>query len=753
MMTPFLSPGVDYCALRGDPVSSRLEPVAESVFMLPDLSLLPLPLATFDGRMSSAQRDRPSDDDLLAAARARFTGAVGGNTDGAAAKALLALALAYASAGRYAEGIAQCTLAAELASDAVDGVRDGAAENVLALQASCLHACLLAEAERFEEAIDLFAVLLASLPPRAQGGRSDADASFPTRADRDAPDGGDDVRTSADAGIPEAGHFDATLWRLEAAVGAALCQATLGRGTEAKATLERVLPHLQTWIAAAQGGANEADARHLMVRFGYAQVRSLLSLHQPVEALAALAQIAAMGAGNAEQMALLQAVAYLSLGRPMQAVAPLEAVFALHPDDPSALVLYGQTMAALGEYAFAVDRFEAALRVKPRFAPAYRYMASALAMQKNDAAALVCLRAARDIRPDFPEVWLDEAGVRLRCGQLRRGFAAYEWRDGARLAARRSDRYWNGDDSLAGRSLLVVAEQGLGDAIHFMRYIPLVKALAREVVVEVQVPLWRLAAARAEAWGVRVIPRGTPLPECDRFTLLMSLPYALQTTLSTIPSGVPYLFAAPALALPRLAPVAEGGAVEGAPFPCTWRVDGEPRTHIAVEQGAAGNARVPLRVGLVVSGNPEYRNDALRSMPLSMCAPMLALDGIEYIMLQPTLRDADRQWIADRKVDGGAANWHAGLLDMPQGDFADTAAIVETLDLVISVDTAIAHLSGALGKPVWLMLPYVADWRWLSDRSDSPWYPSARLFRQHALQDWPSVIADLVDALLRRTAA
>lgn len=729
--------------------------------MLPDLSVLPLPLLTSEWRATPTAADAPHVVDPLSAARGCLVSALAdvsadrgtnpridgiddiqgpGRARYRVADALLCLALSYGAAGAFADGMAYCGLAAALMRDAAaagagsaggmhpDGLSgaasaDDAGYETVAKRADCLRACLMAEAERFEEAIDLFANVMTPSSDAVE------------RADR-----GEGV--------------EALRWRVEAGIGAALCLATLGRGLEARRTLDAVMSSLQDWVATAQDHAVASDARRAMVRFAFAQVRALLALHQPMDALGALAQVDAMGAAEDPQTALLRAAAYLSLGRPMQAVAPLDAVLAVRADDPAALVLYGQAMAGLGEYAFAVDRFDAALRAMPRFAPAYRYMASALAMQKSDDAALACLRAARDIRPDFPEVWLDEAGIRLRRGELRRGFAAYEQRDGARLAARRSDQYWNGDDTLAGRSLLVVAEQGLGDTVQFLRYIPLVRALAREVVVEVQPPLWRLAAERAQAWGVRVIPRGSPLPACDRFTMLMSLPYALQTTMATIPAGAPYLFAAPALrlALPDQALDIDAARDDGIEHDSATRSrhgDAVPRGSSA---GLDTGQTAPLRIGLVVSGNPAYRNDALRSMPLSACAPLFELADVECVMLQPTLRDADHQWIDAQRAAGKAPNWRPGLIDMAQGDFADTAGVIESLDIVISVDTAIAHLSGALGKPVWIMLPYVADWRWLSDRSDSPWYPSARLFRQQAMQDWTTVISEIGAALAQRVA-
>jgi len=222
------------------------------------------------------------------------------------------------------------------------------------------------------------------------------------------------------------------------------------------------------------------------------------------------------------------------------------------------------------------------------------------------------------------------------------------------------------------------------------------------VICEVQAKLQPLLS---QLEGVEVIASGQPLPTFDLHCPLMSLPLALRTSLETIPAAVPYLAASP-----------ERQRI--------WR-DRLPRGG--------------LRVGLVWSGSPDHQNDANRSMPLARLAPILAGSPVRFVSLQRELRDGDAELM--RELPNLV---HAGC-DL--ADFADTAAVISLLDVVISVDTAVAHLAGALGKPVLILLPHAADFRWMRGRDDSPWYPSAKLLRQGAFGNWDSVIARLSDAL------
>ncbi|HWE79274.1 MAG TPA: hypothetical protein VG270_12210, partial [Pseudolabrys sp.] len=284
------------------------------------------------------------------------------------------------------------------------------------------------------------------------------------------------------------------------------------------------------------------------------------------------------------------------------------------------------------------------------------------------------------------------------------GFANYEWRwRGATELTSRGfvQPQWRGED-IAGGTIFLHAEQGYGDSIQMLRYLPLVKACGARVVLEMPNSLMPLLGPHAG--NVVVLNRGTPLPPFDLHCPLMSLPLAFGTTLDTVPAEAPYLFA----------PVR-----------------------------ASVRARLPqegLRVGLAWSGKPSHKNDHNRSIALERLAPLISLPGTSFVSLQREYRDADLRALADLPI---------ARLDDVIRDFADTAAAIDGLDLVIAVDTAVAHLAGSLGKPLWLLLSHIQDWRWLCEREDSPWYPTARLFRQGPDGAWDPVIARATDELTR----
>jgi hypothetical protein len=263
---------------------------------------------------------------------------------------------------------------------------------------------------------------------------------------------------------------------------------------------------------------------------------------------------------------------------------------------------------------------------------------------------------------------------------------------------------WSGED-IGGRRLLLHAEQGFGDTIQFARYAPLAAARGADITLAVQPPLVPLLTGLP---GVAVIADRDPLPPFDRHCALLSLPRVFATTLDTIPGGVPYI-AAPA------------------------------------DRVAAWTPRLPrdgVRIGLAWSGHPANTKDHERSIPFAQLAPLLAVTGTRFVSLQKDVRAAD----AD-------AFQQCSILDLGPDlrDFADTAAVIARLDLVITVDTAVAHLAGAMGKPVWVLLPRTPDFRWLIDRDTSPWYPSARLFRKAGADGWGAVIARVAAALATRT--
>jgi Glycosyltransferase family 9 (heptosyltransferase) len=299
--------------------------------------------------------------------------------------------------------------------------------------------------------------------------------------------------------------------------------------------------------------------------------------------------------------------------------------------------------------------------------------------------------------------------TRLGLGDFDTGWKAYEWRwrTGAFAGQRRQLQapLWHGDTPVSGKTILLHAEQGLGDTIQFIRYVPLLAGRGAKVVCEVQPQLLPLLAQLQNAQDVTIIAKGEPLPAFDLHCPLLSLPLAFGTQPETIPAAVPYL-AAPEQRLAE------------------WR------------------DRLPPggpRAGFVWSGQPSHKNDANRSIPLARLAALFDDPRLRCFSLQSGLRDADSEALR------GLPNLvHLGG---EFRDFADTAAVIALLDVVVSVDTAVAHLAGAMGKPVVILVPHAADFRWLRGRDDSPWYPTAKLFRQPAFGDWDSVIVRLRDEL------
>jgi hypothetical protein len=273
---------------------------------------------------------------------------------------------------------------------------------------------------------------------------------------------------------------------------------------------------------------------------------------------------------------------------------------------------------------------------------------------------------------------------------------------------RHADRpLWIGAEPVAGKTVLLHAEQGFGDTLQFCRYASLVAARGATVVLEVPGGLKTVLTSLS---GItQIVTEGDSQPPFDLQCPLMSLPLAFGTDLKTIPAVTPYLHA-------------DAGRRRA------WqaRLDGV---------GLPGR----LRVGLAWSGNPKHKNDENRSISLATLAPLYGLDAT-FVSLQPEVRERDSATLAQ-----------SGILDFRHDlvDFAETAALIDTLDLVISVDTSAVHLAGALGRPLWILLPRVPDWRWMLEREDSPWYPDARLFRQDRPGDWPAVIERITHAFRR----
>ncbi|WP_071516865.1 tetratricopeptide repeat protein [Geitlerinema sp. PCC 9228] len=381
------------------------------------------------------------------------------------------------------------------------------------------------------------------------------------------------------------------------------------------------------------------------------------------------------------------------------------------PEAPEIHNNIGNTLQTQGQLAEAIAAYQKALQHNPQYEDAWVNLGNTYKQQQNLAAATESYTAALQTNPHHPRAHMGLAAIALLQGNWLEGFAEYEWR--AQLPShpldhRATDKkntnaaLWDGSP-LAGRTLFVYPEQGWGDTIQFVRYLPILARQGAELIFECPDPLRRLFSCLQPY--VTLISPQEDLPAFDLYVPLMGLPHRLGTTLETVPNSVPYLEA----------PTWQGDAV----FPSDR-----------------------LKVGVVWAGNPENPMERRRSVPWEDFRALASIPGVVLYSLQTGVA---AQQVADvpETIDLGSQF----------ADFADTAAAIAQLDLVISIDTAVAHLAGALGQPVWLLLPFAADWRWLLHRRDSPWYPTMRLFRQPQPGDWASVWQQVTDQLAQMQAA
>ena len=380
---------------------------------------------------------------------------------------------------------------------------------------------------------------------------------------------------------------------------------------------------------------------------------------------------------------------------------------ALDPRHVDVLCNRGAALRNLGRYQEALVDYESALAVNPGHGAAHNNRGVALAALNRYAEAQEAYERALAINARDDRARFNRGLARLVRGDLAAGLADFEarWTGSDTQAGHRpmGTPQWTGREPIEGKTVLLHAEQGLGDSIQFARFVPRVAQRGATVILETHGSLGPLLEQMP---GVsRVIARGDPIPPHDFHCPLMSLALAFGTTLATIPSEVPYLRA-------------PTGHVE------RWRARLGPRAR--------------ARVGLAWSGSTTLRNDRNRSIPLAELARLRALP-FDFIALQKDVRASDEEAL---RAGPALATFGDEL-----SDFRDTAALVELTDLVISVDTAVAHLAGAMAKPVWVLLPWSPDWRWMLDRTDSPWYPTARLWRQSRPADWQGVIARLASGL------
>jgi Flp pilus assembly protein TadD len=382
----------------------------------------------------------------------------------------------------------------------------------------------------------------------------------------------------------------------------------------------------------------------------------------------------------------------------------------LKPDYAKAHINLGVALAARGEVELAVRYLREGVRLQPEVAEGHNSLGAALCAQGRLDEAGAEYEESLRLKPDYAEAHWNRALVRLLQGDFERGWPEYEWRwkcPRTKPLPAFDRPCWDGSPRPGG-TLLLYAEQGLGDTLQFIRYVPQIKARVEKVVVQCQEALLPLLARTP---GIdALVGHGARPPAFDVYAPLLSVPALLHTTLETIPTEIPYLFADP-------------GLVEH------WR------RQLAPVSG--------LRVGITWQGSTQHPWDRHRSVPLNYFEPLAGIEGVRLIGLQ---RGPGAEQL--KSLGGAFPILDLGeLVDQTSGPFMDTAAILHHLDLVVTVDTALAHLAGGLGVPTWLALHYTPDWRWLLDREDSPWYPTLRLFRQTSQGDWAGVFRRLAEAL------
>jgi len=411
------------------------------------------------------------------------------------------------------------------------------------------------------------------------------------------------------------------------------------------------------------------------------------------------------------------AQAHYSRGLALQQMAQLEVALKSYdqairfkPDYVDAHSNRGTILQHYQQWDAAIASYDQAIALDPTYAKAHNNRGNTLQERHQIDAALASYDQAIALEPDYADAYWNKGIALLLGGDFARGWPLYEWRHKALESTHPQRQFgqplWLGQDSLQGKALLLHSEQGLGDTLQFIRYAPLLAAQGARVVVELPRALMALLA---DMQGVsQFIEQGQALPACDYHCPLLSLPLAFGTTLSSIPAPVAY-------------------------------VRSLPSKH--AQWAATLGAKTGLRIGIAWSGSTGHKNDHNRSITLAELLQHLP-PGPQYISLQKELREVDQATLR--------ANPQLRHFGPELADFTDTAALCDLMDIVISVDTSVAHLSAALGQTTWVLLPYSPDWRWLLERPDSPWYPSVRLYRQDSGMRWAGVLQLLRDDVLKR---
>lgn len=390
---------------------------------------------------------------------------------------------------------------------------------------------------------------------------------------------------------------------------------------------------------------------------------------------------------------------YQDMGREDAAIACYQTALSHNPHLAETHSNLGNMLQGRGEFDLALEHFQQAIAQQPTFAGAYNNLGIALRNYNRIQDAFAAYDRALELNPDFVEAHWNKALNHLLLGHLPEGLAGYEWRlQWSKFLAQNPPRHypqpaWQGED-LQGKTILIYAEQGMGDTIQFVRYAQLLRDRGGRVLLECQPPL--VNVLQMVPGIAQIIAFGGEIPAFDTHASLLSLPYLCGTTWETLPTPIPYLTAEPW------------------PLPAVGQV----------------------QVGIVWDGNRQNPYNRHRAVPLAALLEYLVhLPGIQIHSLQKEVPPED---LAILRRYPQVQDWHDRL-----SDFTDTARLIQALDLIISIDTAVTHLAGALGKPVWLLLPFAPDWRWMLERADSPWYPQIRLFRQVSFGDWQPVLQQI----------
>jgi tetratricopeptide (TPR) repeat protein len=456
-------------------------------------------------------------------------------------------------------------------------------------------------------------------------------------------------------------------------------------------------------------------------------------------------------------------------GRVGESITHWRAALRLQPNSPEVLNNLGNAVQSQGNLDEAIGFYQRALQLRPGFAAAHNNLGNvlknagrleeavahwrqALLLERDYAEphynlakeqqrlgqfdeAEAHYKQALRLKPDYAEARWNRALLWLLLGDFERGWPEYEMRWTQPDFSQRSfpQPRWDGS-VLAGRTIYLHAEQGLGDTLHFVRYVPLVQALGLRVILECQPALLRLLS-KVEGLD-KLVSQGATVPTFDVQAPLLSLPGIFRTSIQTIPATVPYLFADKELVGYWRGELRKSGVRR-------------PVSGVKTSSSSDSGLRTPdsghFRIGIAWQGSPSFRGDRERSIPLAQFAPLARVPGVQLISLQ---KGPGVEQLEALTPDTGLRTPDVFLrLDESSGPFMDTAAIMLNLDLVISSDSAVAHLAGALGVPAWVALSFVPDWRWLLEREDSPWYPAVRLFRQSRLGQWGEVFKAMAEEL------